>query len=645
MRQTALWHISSMPDVELLARQHFGFDGLRPGQREVMNHLLAGRSAAAIFPTGGGKSLCYQLPAIVLEGITLVVSPLIALMKDQIDALRARGIMAHRLDSTIPPGEYRTIMDDLRGGRARLLYVAPERFNNERFRATLETLPIAIFAVDEAHCISEWGHNFRPDYLKLARAARACGAERVLALTATAPPKVGDDIARGFDIDPACVVRTPFYRANLDLRLTPVEAAERERLLLTRLAEPPRGPTLVYVSLQRTAEQVAELLTQRGFSARAYHAGLDPDVRARVQDEFLASTDGIVVATIAFGMGVDKADIRRVLHWNLPKSLESLAQEIGRAGRDGEPSVCEQLICPDDLTILENFAYGDTPSESSVRALLDELFDGQDQLELDLYALGRRCDIRPLVLRTLLTYLEIDGLLEGGTPLYAGYRFKPLRSSSEILAPLDEDRGAFVRAIFQSAAKKRVWLHVDAAEAALATGSSRDRVVRALDWLAEQGSIELEPQGVRHRYRLQRTPADLDALVADLHRRMIEREKHEIERLGQVLALAELDGCQVRALGRYFGDAEVAPCGHCSWCARGPASVPERQTRPVDPRAITAVLDLAARHPDALAEPRQQARYLCGLTSPGASAARLTRTPGFGALSEVPFYDVLAALA
>ena len=210
--------MSQESTIQELLKRHWGFDTFRSGQRDVILSLLGGHSAAAVFPTGGGKSLCYQLPALVLDGLTLVVSPLIALMKDQIDALHARGIEARRIDSSLSPGDLRDVMAGVRGGRIKLLYVAPERFANERFRKSLEGLKLSLFAVDEAHCISEWGHNFRPDYLKLVGFAKAYGAERVLALTATATPKVLEDMCRQFDIAPEHTVRTPFYRDNLSLR-------------------------------------------------------------------------------------------------------------------------------------------------------------------------------------------------------------------------------------------------------------------------------------------------------------------------------------------------------------------------------------------------------------------------------------------
>lgn len=264
------------------------------------------------------------MPALALPGITLVVSPLIALMKDQIDALAARGIAAQRLDSSLDADGYRAVMQRLRSGELRLLYVAPERFNNERFRQTLAHSRVSLFAVDEAHCISEWGHNFRPDYLKLAGFARAAKAERLLALTAIATPKVLDDICRVFEIDAECAVRTDFYRPNLRLLFTPVTPEQRDRDLPARLGERPAGPAIVYVTLQRTAERVAQQLADAGHPARAYHAGMDSERRAAVQEWFLGSGDGIVVATIAFGMGIDKADIRYVYHYN----LEDLAAKL-----------------------------------------------------------------------------------------------------------------------------------------------------------------------------------------------------------------------------------------------------------------------------------------------------------------------------
>src|SRR5690606_6265568 len=258
---------------ETLLSDRFGLASFRPGQREVIDALQRHRAALAVFPTGGGKSLCYQLPALTYEGVTVVISPLIALMKDQVDRLASRGIAAARLDSTLGAAETRQISRAMRDGSLKLLYVAPERFNNERFLELLGSTRISLFAVDEAHCISEWGHNFRPDYLKLADTARALGVERVLALTATATPQVVRDICASFAIPAEAAILTGFHRPNLFLSTDPVPASERDASLLARIRSRPPGPSIVYVTLQATAERVAGSLHAAGIPARPYHAG------------------------------------------------------------------------------------------------------------------------------------------------------------------------------------------------------------------------------------------------------------------------------------------------------------------------------------------------------------------------------------
>ena len=626
-----------------LLERRFGFSEFLPGQRRVIDALLAGHSAAAVFPTAGGKSICYQLPALALDGLTLVVSPLVALMKDQIDALLARGIRARRLDSTLSADEYRGVVQALRTGELQLLYVAPERFNNERFRGMVENLHISLFAVDEAHCISEWGHNFRPDYLKLARFVRECGAERVLALTATATSEVLRDVCRSFEIAPEHAVRTPFYRANLRLLATLVEASEREAKLETKLEERPPGATIVYVTLQRTAEQLCDRLVAAGLEARAYHAGMEGDDRAAVQDWFFASDAAIVVATIAFGMGIDKPDIRYVYHFNLPKSLEGYAQEIGRAGRDGAAAVCEMLVCEDDLNTLENFAYGDTPSGAAIERLLDELFELGENFDVSLHQLSASCDIRLLVVRTLLTYLELDGYLEGGTPVYSVYQFQPQMSSKEILSEFEGEYRHFLESVFRRSKKGRTWFTVDVDEVARDLGAPRARLVLALDALHERGMLEVRATGVRHRYRRVREPDSRAELVESLRERVVRREGAEVGRLADVINWVRLDRCQVRALGARFEDEAGQPCGHCSWCEGGPVAreVPVRAPAKIPDGVWEEVLAFRGEYEKALGEPRALARFLCGVGSPWLTRARLPSHRLFGRLREVRFSEVL----
>lgn len=632
-------------EADRVLREQFGLNEFRPGQREVLDALLEHGAALAVFPTGGGKSLCYQLPALLLDGVTIVVSPLIALMKDQIDFLQSRGIAAARLDSSLGADEARQVSEQMRNGELKLLYVAPERFNNERFTSSLQRTRIALFAVDEAHCISEWGHNFRPDYLKLAAAARELQVERVLALTATATPAVVEAICAGFDIPRACAIVTGFYRPNLRLCTTPTTAAKRDSLLLKRLQSRAPGPSIVYVTLQKTSERVAALLAEAGLPARAYHAGLKPEERSETQDWWMNADDHIVVATIAFGMGIDKANVRYVYHFNLPKGLESYSQEIGRAGRDGLPSTVELLACPDDVPTLENFVFGDTPTVGALSGLIEELLSANDTFEVSEPELATRHDLRPLVLRTAMTYLELLGVLKQGTPFYAGYEIKPLQPLAEIIGGFNGEAARFVEGIFAHAKQGRLWYALNPEDTAQALATERKRVVRALEVLEERGCVQLKAADVRQRYSRLRAQEDADALTAELARRFHRREESEIARIAQVLELVEHDGCQTNALVSYFGEERAEPCGHCTWCRTGKAArlPPERALPPLP--ANLDVDDLQAlreTHSEALGEARQVARFLCGLSSPALSKARLSRHTLFGALEERRFRDVLA---
>lgn len=629
-------------------KEYFGFDHFRPGQAEVIEHLLAGRSAAAVFPTGSGKSLCYQLPALLLDGLTLVVSPLIALMKDQVDALSQRGIRAARMDSTLSADEYRSVMQDLRSGDLRILYVAPERLSNERFRETIGQSRVALLAVDEAHCISEWGHNFRPDYLKLAGFAKDRQVERVLALTATATDAVLRDICRSFQIEEQTAVRTGFYRPNLTLSFQPVQEATRDQTLLAALRSRPLGPTIVYVTLQKTAESVAERLAAEGLPARAYHAGMKDEERAAVQDWFMQHGEAIVVATIAFGMGIDKANIRYVYHYNMPKSLENYSQEIGRAGRDGLPSVCELFPCAADLNVLENFARGDTPTLAAVRSLLRDVFSQPEQFAISHYDLSSRHDIRLIVVRTLLTYLELQGYIQSGTAFFESYQFQPKLSSAEILKRFTGERRSFVADILRQAVKAKTWFNLDIDRASAKLKQPRERIVRALDYLGEQKLLELKVSGVRNSYRRLKSPPDIDALADELYQRAVLREEKDIERIHQVLEIASAQQCQVSKLGEYFGEPLTEPCGHCSWCLSQsdpsnaiPPALVERPGVEIDPALWSRFLALRKKQGNLLADPRMCARFLCGLTSPHLTRSRLTRDDLFGALAHVPFGQVM----
>ena len=633
----------SIDDARRALLDVFGFSTLLDGQEAVIRRLLAGRSSAAIFPTGGGKSLCYQLPALLLDGLTVVVSPLIALMKDQVDFLARRGIAAARLDSSLDAAGARQVYSDLRAGKLKLLYVAPERLSGGRFVDTLAGRPIALLAIDEAHCISEWGHNFRPDYLKLARVAESLRVGRVLALTATATPEVAGDIAKAFGIASADVVRTSFHRPNLELHATPCRADERTDLLLSRLAARPPGPAIVYVTLQRTAEALAETLSGRGLDAAAYHAGLKDEVRHDVQDRFMASPSMIVVATIAFGMGIDKAGIRAVYHYNLPKGPESYAQEIGRAGRDGGPAYCEMFACAEDVTTLENFAYGDTPTAEAIASLLDDVLGRGPAFDVSVYDLSNAHDTRPLVVETLLTYLVLAGVLKATGTSYTEYKIKPHRPVAEILARFDPRRAAFLREVFGKARKGTTWLTLDPEAVGRAIGETSERITKALGYLEGEGEITLQASGFRQGYRIASVAPDVDRLRDVLVDRFHQRESREVARIGRMLEFARADGCITRRLLAYFGEDLGPECGHCGPClGEVPSARPSTPPRAIGPRERDVVEEARALGHEALATPRQLARFLCGLSSPATTRSRLSKHALFGALADVPFASALA---
>ena len=628
---------------------HFGHDGFRDGQEAVIRALLDGESALALFPTGAGKSLCYQLPAVLREGTALVNSPLIALMKDQVDALRARGIAAARLDSSLTAEETQRVYADLRAGTLKLLYVAPERLSGEAFLDRIRRVKISLLAIDEAHCISEWGHNFRPEYLRLARVAEELALRPVLALTATATPDVARDICTAFGIAPQRHVQTSFRRKNLHLRVTPCAARERLAVLAKRLASPKVRPAVVYVTFQKTAEDVAAHLAAAGLAARAYHAGMSAEERDATQEAFMRGGCAVIVATIAFGMGIDKADIRSVVHFNLPKTLENYQQEIGRAGRDGQPALCELLACADDAVPLENFTLGDTPEPRAVEALVRRMLGAGEEFDVSRYDLSQETDIRPLVVETVITYLELDGLLRPTRAFYESTQVQFLKSESAILGALNDDRRRFLTALFAAGRRGPKYLTLELEAAAQKLGEPRERIVKALTWLEETGAITQKPAGLRHGFRLcgdaaQRDPAAVAAHQAEL---FAQREARDSQRLAQILDFASASGCITRRLLAYFGEPLADEnCGHCHCCRTGePAAAITLPATPIAPFTEADAEEIRAlifEEIPSLSTPRQLTRYLCGLTSPATARAKLTRRPEFGRFNTTPFRAVLA---
>jgi len=643
--------MNDLPDAAALDRVlcgTFGIDAFRAGQEEVIRSLFSGKSALAVFPTGSGKSLCYQLPALFFEGVTLVVSPLIALMKDQVEKLRALGIGVARIDSTLADDEVEDVFAQIADGGIRLLYLSPERLASGAFRKRLKGIRIPLMAIDEAHCISEWGHNFRPDYLKIAGLSRRMGVKRILALTATATVPVVRDIRRNFRIAKADCFQTGVLRPNLRITVTACTEHEKDGLLLEKLREI-EGPVIVYATTRNATEAVATFLQKNGFSAKSYHAGLTPELRELTQDSFMRNTTRIVVATIAFGMGIDKPDIRGVIHYHLPKCLEGYSQETGRAGRDGLPARCELLACTDDTRTLENFIHGSSPSAQTLKNLLDRILRMASpgrMFAVSPYELSISHDMREETVRTVLAYLELAGIIRRGGSYHDYFRVRLLRPLESILAGRAAREKSIVRKLITAGESAYGSLHFRLHEIQDKTGIARDKSAETIKELAAAGDIRMEQRGLREIYQMEKSWKGTSAgLIAGMSGRFDLRAAYEHERIRSVIAYAETRTCRAVYLSKYFGRHGTAPCGVCDLC-RGekPVKLGVGRAPAIPDDEWAAMSALRAENHAALGTPLQMARFLCGIPSPAAAKAKLQRRAEFGVWQHHRFSDVLKML-
>lgn len=528
--------------------------------------------------------------------------------------------------------------------------ISVERLKNERFRQFISQVPISLLVVDEAHCISEWGHNFRPDYLKLPQYQKQLNIPQVLLLTATATTSVIQDMKSKFEIAEERVVVTGFYRQNLDLSIQPCEQTNKLETLCNVVNQVSQAPTIVYVTLQQTAEMVAQQLRNAGINAVAYHAGLKPENRDTIQQQFMNNEVNCIVATIAFGMGVDKSNIRRVIHFDLPKSIENYSQEIGRAGRDGQPSECILLANKYGLSTLENFVFGDTPDNISIQAVLKEIYENQNigasgtnQWEIMLNQLSRESNIRQLPLKTLLVYLEIEGVIEPKYSYFADYKFKFIRPKQQITEQFQGERRHFVEAIFQCSPQARVWCQVDFDALWTHFQADRQRVVAAIDYFNEQGWIELESKQITDVYTIHNTSEDMMQLSERLTELFKAKENSEINRLNQMLSFFEGDTCLSSRLASYFAD-DKAPtnCGHCSVCRGEIAILPTVDVESVDDETVMTWIHEFVSKSQQLITDEAITRFLCGIATPLSTKLKANKMVGYGKLEQQPFSDTLA---
>jgi ATP-dependent DNA helicase RecQ len=540
-------------------KEIFGFDSFKPGQEEAIRAVLEGRDTLAVMPTGGGKSLCYQVPALMQESLTVIVSPLISLMKDQVDSLLQSSVSgAATLHSGLSPEERWEVERRVRTGEVKMLYVAPERLRSLEFVLALRRAGVGLFVVDEAHCISEWGHNFRPDYLFLPRAVRDLGNPPVLALTATATPRVRQDILHSLKMRSPEVVVTSFNRPNLNYRVIPAKEKKHKlfRILDVIRSSPPPG--IVYATTRKECEELAANLCRSGVDAAAYHAGMASSQRSSVQERFMTDELGVVVATIAFGMGVDKPNVRFVIHSSVPGSLPAYIQESGRAGRDGERSECVVLYRGADLGRRKRLVTLGKSGEREVSSFFTALagVESGGRVNVPPGSLSALGGVDPEAAGIVLGSLEESGLISRGYDLWAEVEVHRIEEEP---GGLREEVSA-VHAALPGAGT------VGLPALARKTGLRPAVVQGAIYRMMVDGVVEVVPRGSLVDVRLKASALD-DESRRGIAGRLKNRANTAYAQIRDVESFAGLRTCRREHLLRHFGDKEeVAPCAGCDVC-------------------------------------------------------------------------------
>ncbi|HYO69631.1 MAG TPA: ATP-dependent DNA helicase RecQ [Archangium sp.] len=543
--------------------RHFGLSEFRPGQAQVISSVLSGRNTVVVMPTGAGKSLCYQLPAVLLPGVTLVISPLIALMKDQVEQLSGRGISATFINSSLSELERADRIRRMRAGEFKLVYVAPERFRSPSFLDALSQVGVELLAVDEAHCISQWGHDFRPDYAQLGQVRKRLRPPRTVALTATATPEVRDDIVRSLLMKDPQVFAEGFDRPNLFLEVFQVSGDEDKRRACAGLSSLGGGSGIIYCSTRKSAENTHSALLERGVNAILYHAGMDDDARRRAQDDFMSAKEAVAVATNAFGMGIDKPDIRFVAHANIPKAVEAYYQEIGRAGRDRGPAFAALLFNHADVYTQERLIESNHPSE----AVLSDLWNvlrSVPEYDKGQHVLAAQAGASEFEISSALRILEREGKIERGSRGEGEYGIT-LTEKAPGAQPHAPDARRLLASLLETFPVGRS-ATTELPILARRTGLSGDEIQHALKLLERAGALKVRrPFSGRTIRALSTVP--FRELGVDLSK-VREQERRSLLHLEQMTDYAYTKRCRRAFILQYFGQKDVeSTCGNCDTCA------------------------------------------------------------------------------
>ncbi len=565
----------TLKTAETILKQYWGFPSFRPLQKAIIDRVLAGEDVLALLPTGGGKSLCYQVPAMVKEGLTIVVSPLIALMKDQVARLKAIGISADAIYSGMDASEIDRLLDNARFGHTRLLYLSPERLNNPMFQERVTSMPVSLLAIDEAHCISQWGHDFRPSYLEVGALRELFPSVPLLALTASATKEVTAEILALLKIKDSAVVRDSFGRENLNYHV--IRRADQLQYV-ERLLRKSKGSTIIYARHRRKCVELADWLMAKGIHAAAYHGGMAMMDRDRIQEAWVRGEKQVMVATNAFGMGVDKSDVRLVIHYDLPAGIEEYYQEAGRAGRDGKPAYCLIVIndaaqdtlikkteqsYPEIELIKQIYASLHIYLDTAVGSGLDETFD------FDLESFAARFNYRVIEAYTALKELARDGWIAIDETVLKGSRVQIITDTETLQTGLETDptmdqlmkallRGyeglwsSMVRIREDKIAKH---LHWDARE-----------VKRLLTRLKALELIDYRESTERSQVTLLRERVPLINFTIDEINYKFRKERAFARMKSMIDYLADEVECREVFIRQYFNESDALPCGHCDRC-------------------------------------------------------------------------------